>query len=71
MTAPQYTSEVDLCQGRKTQGRLNHGRLDIIVVAHIVASECVENAENLAASVTLTKHGDEDLLRHSWLFVVS
>ena len=68
MTVPQYNSECNLLQSRHTQHLLNHWRLDIIVVAHIVASECVENAENLAASVTLTKHGDQDLLRHCVFF---
>lgn len=71
MTAPHYTSEVDLLQGRHTQDLLNHGRLNNIEGAHIVAGDSIENAENLAASVTLTEHRNEYLLRHVCCLSVS
>ena len=62
MTAPQYTSEVDLLQ-------CGHSDCDIFAIiasTYIVAGDNIEDRQNLVTSVTLTKHGDENLLRHSW-----
>jgi len=62
--SPQYNSEVDFCQGGKTQDLLNHGRLDIIETAHSVAGECIENRKDFGASVTLTEHRDHNRFGH-------
>ena len=64
MTAPAIPnwSEVDILQG----GHI--ASLGVIVaLANLFAGDNIENAQNLAASVTLTEHRDENLLGHSWV----
>ena len=38
----------------------------IEIFANRISGDDIENAKNLAASVTLTEHRDHHLLRHSW-----
>ena len=68
MTAPAIPnwSEVDHLQSGNIRS------LSIIVaLADCIVGDNIENAQNLVAVVTLTQHGDENLLRHNVCVCVS